>query len=66
MKKDTQQPLERASHEREEREVWEPPTIRAVGTIADLVQITKQSGTQDCGGKNRVRHRQQVQLRRTQ
>ena len=54
MKKDTQQPLERASHEREERAVWEPPTIRAVGTIADLVQVTKRSGTQDCGGRKRV------------
>jgi hypothetical protein len=54
MKKDTRQPLERASREREEREVWETPTIRAVGTIADLVQITKESGTQDCGGHNRV------------
>ena len=53
MKKDTQQPREQASHEREERAVWEPPTIRAVGTIADLVQVTKRSGTKDCGGRNR-------------
>ena len=52
MKKDTQQPLERANREREEREVWEPPTIRVVGTIADLVQISKESGTQDFGGHN--------------
>ena len=53
MKKDTQQPLERANREREEREVWETaivPTAR----IADLVQITKESGTQDCGGHNRL------------
>jgi hypothetical protein len=54
MKKDTQQPRERASHEREERAVWEPPTIRVVGTIADLVQLTKRSGTQDCSGRARA------------
>ncbi|HKW00987.1 MAG TPA: hypothetical protein VJN96_14265 [Vicinamibacterales bacterium] len=55
MKKDTHpQPLDWATREREVKAVWEPPTIREVGTIADLVQLTKQSGTQDCGGKKRV------------
>lgn len=57
MKKDNEQPRERASEEREhheERAVWESPTIRAVGTIADLVQLTKKSGTQDCSGRKRL------------
>jgi len=35
------------------RAAWEPPQLRAVGTIAELVQQTKKSGTQDCGGKKR-------------
>jgi hypothetical protein len=54
MQKDTQRPRESASHEDEERAVWEPPTIRAVGTIADLVQVTKLSGTKDCNGRSRA------------
>jgi hypothetical protein len=36
-----------------EREPWEPPTITAVGTIADLIRAPKKSGTQDCGGRRR-------------
>lgn len=55
MKTDTQQqPLDKGSHDREEPAVWEPPTIRAVGTIAELVQLTKRSGTQDCSGRKRL------------
>jgi hypothetical protein len=55
MKKDTSQPLAQPGHEeREDRAVWEPPSIRAVGTIAELVQLTKRSGTQDCSGRKRL------------
>lgn len=55
MKRDTRHPHQRADHEEhEERAVWEPPTIRAVGTIAELVQVSKTSGDQDCGGKRRL------------
>jgi hypothetical protein len=57
MKKHTEQALDRAMEardDREERAVWEPPTIRAVGTIAELVQLTKRSGTQDCSGTKRT------------
>ncbi|MFI5178410.1 MAG: hypothetical protein ACHQO8_07605 [Vicinamibacterales bacterium] len=44
--------LEQSTGERR-RAAWEPPTLRAVGTIAELVQQTKKSGTQDCSGKKR-------------
>jgi hypothetical protein len=37
----------------QDRAAWEPPTFRAVGTIAELVQQTKRSGKQDCGGTKR-------------
>jgi len=36
-----------------DRARWEPPTLRAVGSIAELVQQTKKSGTQDCSGTRR-------------
>ena len=55
MKRHTQEPHERLGHdEHDERAAWEPPTIRAVGTIAELVQVSKTSGDQDCGGKRRL------------
>lgn len=55
MKHNTRQPHEQADHEeRDDRAVWEPPIIRAVGTIAELVQVSKTSGDQDCGGKRRI------------
>jgi hypothetical protein len=38
----------------EERAAWETPTLRFVGTIAELVQVTKKSGTQDCSGRKRI------------
>jgi len=54
MKDNRQQPRRLDDHDdHEERLVWETPTIRAVGTIAELVQASKTSGDQDCGGKKR-------------
>ena len=52
VKDDKQEPAEPGQ---DEREVWEPPTLRAVGTIAQLVQVSKLSGSQDCGGRKRAR-----------
>jgi hypothetical protein len=39
--------------EQPERAAWQPPTITAVGTIAELVQQVKVSGNQDAGGRRR-------------
>jgi len=35
------------------RAPWEPPALRPVGAIADLVQQTKVSGNTDGGGTKR-------------
>lgn len=44
---------EQSRPDQEERAAWETPTLRFVGTIAELVQATKKSGAQDCSGQKR-------------
>jgi len=56
MKRAKSKPHTRPSRSRPEpsrHAAWEPPTLRVIGTISELVQATKRSGKQDCGGQRR-------------
>lgn len=35
------------------RKQWARPTVERQGSVTELVQISKQSGTHDCSGKKR-------------
>lgn len=35
------------------RRPWQAPTLTLAGTVADLVQVPKLSGSQDCGAQKR-------------
>lgn len=45
--------FDRRSPETSQRAAWETPRLVAVGTVAELVQVPKFSGTQDCGASKR-------------